>query len=180
MKRTLLIGLCLTMVASLAFAQAGSIRIASEVSGVDCNFADAGGLVQVYILHVDAPGATASQFRLDISAVGWMHLGDTWNFPTIIGTSIVGVSVAYGGCYTAPIALGTINFFGTSAPACSMISIVADPGALSGAIEAVDCDEFKVFPTGGAGIVNPDGSQDCDCSTPVQETTWGGVKALYN
>lgn len=178
MKRTLLIGLCLTMVASLAFAQAGSIRIASDATGVECNFADAGGLVQVYLLHVDAPGATASQFKLDVSAAGWTHLGDTWNFATVIGSSMTGVSVAYGACFSAPIALGTINFFGSAAPACSMINIVADPGALSGQIEAVDCASFKVFPTGGAGIVNPDGT--CDCSTPVQETTWGGVKALYN
>ncbi len=178
MKRTLLIGLCLTMVASLAFAQAGSIGIFSDAAGSDCNFLDTGGLNQVYILHLNSPGATASQFRLDVTAAGWSHLGDTWNFATVIGNSVAGVSVAYGACFPSPIALGTINFFGANAPACTMINIVADPGALSGEIEAVDCESFKVFPTGGAGIVNPDGT--CDCSTPVQETTWGGVKALYN
>jgi len=177
MKRTLLIGLCLTMVASLAFAQAGSIGVFSDATGVNCNFTDTGGLVQVYIMHVNTPGATASQFKLEVPA-DWTHLGDTWNFPTIIGVSIDGVSVAYGGCFPAPIALGAINFFGSAAPACTMINVVADPASLSGSIEAVDCEEFKVFPTGGAGIVNPDGT--CDCSTPVQETTWGGVKALYN
>jgi len=166
------------MVASLAFAQAGSIRIASDATGADCNLVDAGGLVTVHLLHVDAPGATASQFRLDVSATGWMHLGDTWNFATVIGTSTLGVSVAYGGCFPGPIALGAINFFGTNAAPCTMINIVEDPEALSGNIEAVDCESFKVFPTGGAGIVNSDGT--CDCSTPVQETTWGGVKALYN
>jgi hypothetical protein len=113
-----------------------------------------------------------------VPAAGWVHLGDNWNFQAI-GLSIDGVSVAYGSCFVGPIALGSINFFGAAVPGCSMISIVADPNSPSGEIEGVDCQVVpeKTFPTGGAGRVNSD--QTCDCNVPVQDTTWGGIKALY-
>lgn len=177
MKRSVLIAFMLVLSASMVFAQAGSVGVFADVAATDCNFVDAGGLVTVQIVHVYTPGATASQFKLEAPA-GWTHLGDTWNFATVIGSSVVGVSVAYGACFVGPIALGAINFFGGNLAPCTLFSIVPDPASLSGEIEAVDCESFKVFPTGGSGIVNPDGT--CSCTTPVQETTWGGVKALYN
>ncbi|MCK5407429.1 MAG: hypothetical protein KAJ37_08245, partial [Candidatus Krumholzibacteria bacterium] len=179
MKRAMIIACCLVFGASMAFGQAGSVGIFSDVGATSCNFADAGGLVQVYISHVNTTGATASQFML-VPGPGWTRLGDTWNFGTIIGVSTAGVSVAYGGCFSGAIALGVVNFFGSVAPSCTLISIVPDPVAPSGAIEAVDCtlpDPLKMFPTGGSAIVNSDGS--CDCLIPVQDATWGGVKALY-
>jgi hypothetical protein len=180
MKRSMLIALCLLFGASMAFAQAGSVGVFADAAGTNCNLVDAGGLVQVHVVHAYSTGATASQFLFDISATAWTHLGDTWDFTTVIGTSITGVSVAYGGCFSGPIHLGTINFFGSIVPACTIVSVVPDPAAPSGNIEAVDCalpDPGKMFPTGGSAIVNSDGT--CDCLIPVQDTTWGGVKALY-
>ena len=179
MKRSMLIAFCLLFGASMVFAQAGAVGVFSDAGGTNCNMVDAGGLVQVYINHVYTTGATASQFMLQ-PPVGWTHLGDMWNFSTVIGSSILGVSVAYGGCFSGPIALGVVNFFGASSPSCTIISIVADPAAPSGLIEGVDCalpDPGKFFPTGGSAVINPDGT--CDCSIPVRDTTWGGVKALY-
>jgi hypothetical protein len=179
MKRSVLIAIALISIASLAFAQAGSIGLFADPGGTACTFTDTGSLVQVYYFHLNVPGATASQWRLDLGGLPWVHLGDTMNFPTVIGTSIGGISIGYGGCFPAPIALGVSNFFGSVAPTCSMISIVADPASLSGEIEGVDCGTpaLKVFPTGGSGYVNADAS--CECNIPVEETTWGGVKALY-
>ena len=59
------------------------------------------------------------------------------------------------------------------------MSIIPDPSAPSGEIEGVDCMEpaNKTFPTGGGGRINSD--QTCDCNVPVEDTTWGGIKALY-
>jgi hypothetical protein len=55
---------------------------------------------------------------------------------------------------------------------------VADPGALSGQIEGVDCALNKTYPSGGSGRVNPDPT--CWCGLiPVQHTTWGAIKAMY-
>lgn len=77
----------------------------------------------------------------------------------------------------------TVNFLGDGlSPACSLIKIVPDPSAPTGNIEIVDCqtpfpEKFE-FAYLGAGIVNGDGS--CPCTyVPVQDTTWGGIKALY-
>jgi hypothetical protein len=178
MKRSVLIAIALISIASLAFAQAGSIGLFADSGGTSCNFsALSGGFIQIHYYHLNA-NATASQFRLDIAGQPWNFFGDNWQFATVIGQSTNGVSIGYGGCQSAPIYLGVTSFgVGADAPACTMISIVPDPAALSGQIEAVDCTSTKVFPTGGAGILNSDGT--CDCNVPVEETTWGGVKALY-
>ncbi len=179
MKRSVLIALVIVCSASMALAQAGAIDIFADPGMTSCNFVDAGSLVQVYFGHMHHGSATASQFKLDLGGLPWTHLGDTWNFTTIIGTSVTGVSIGYGSCQAAPTVLGNANFFGSASPVCSLIRIVPDPGSLSGLIEGVDCGTpaVKTFPQGGAGRVNDDGS--CTCTTPVEETTWGGVKALY-
>jgi hypothetical protein len=80
----------------------------------------------------------------------------------------------------APTYLGLSNFFGSTAPACSAIWIVADPSSLSGQIEGVDCatPANKTFPGAGYIVVNPDATCGCPGS-PVESATWGSVKALY-
>ncbi len=130
MKRAMIIACCLVFGASMAFGQAGSVGIFSDVGATSCNFVDTGGLTQVYISHVFTSGATASQFKLDAPAT-WTHLGDTWNFTTIIGVSISGVSVAYATCLVGPIALGVVNFFGSAVPGCTFMSIIPDPSVLT-------------------------------------------------
>ena len=180
MKRSLLIALVIVCSASMAFAQAGSIGVFADAGGTDCNLVDAGSLVTVHFVHVHHTGATASQWMLDLGGLPWTHLGDLWNTATSIGLSVEGVSLGYGACFSAPYAMGSANFFGSTAPACSVIRIVADPLAPTGGIEGVDCvlpKPNKNVPTGGTGIVN--GDETCNCNIPVEETTWGGVKALY-
>ena len=177
MKRTLLIGICVVFCASMAFAQNGSIAVFSDVGGSDCNFADDGGLVQVYVWHIYSPGAIASEWMLDVTEVGWSHLGDLKVLEFLyIGTSVLGVSVAYGSCLTDNFLLMTVNFFGTSADPCGLIGIVAAP--TKAGVRSVDCAENPLFIPGGQGRVNPDGT--CTCAVPVEETTWGNIKALYN
>jgi hypothetical protein len=156
----------------------GSIGIFADNAGTDCNLVDSGSLIVVYVLHVHTDGATASQFRIDISGTGWTWLGDNWGY-TVIGNSMVGVSYGYGTCMSGPIHLGSVNFLGTNVAPCTHISVAADPMALSGKIEGVDCStpELKTFPTGGQVVVNA--TPECLCNVPVQEMTWGGVKALY-
>ena len=180
MKRSVLIAIALISIASLAFGQAGSIGVFADAGATQCNFVDTGGLVQVNFVHVNHTGATASQWMLDLGGLPWTHLGDIWNTATSIGVSVEGVSLGYGACMDAPYAMGVANFFGSEAPACSIIQIVADPLAPTGGIEGVDCvlpKPNKNIPTGGTGIVN--GDETCNCNIPVEETTWGGVKALY-
>jgi len=176
MKRSVLIVLALMLTASMAFAQNGSIAVFSDAGGSSCNFADGGSLVQVHIFHVNSPGATASEWKLDVSQVAWTHLGDTKDFDLVIGTSITGCAVSYESCLTGSFRLMAVNFFGSNAEACALIGIVASPGKAG--VRAVDCNETSLLIPGGQGRVNPDGT--CQCTTPVEETTWGGIKAQYN
>jgi hypothetical protein len=185
MKKTLLLAFLTLCVSSIAFAQydPGSIDVYSGQGQASCNFVDAGGLVSVYLFHTHTDGSTASQFKLETppSAV-WQHFGDLWQFQTVIGSSPTGVSLGYGSCLgqLGDIYLGAANFNSTTpAGVCDLISIVPDPTAPSGLVEFVDCAAVKwTKDRGGQGRVNSDGS--CDCSVPVRETTWGGIKALYN
>jgi hypothetical protein len=57
-----------------------------------------------------------------------------------------------------------------------LIGIVPAPNKPG--VRAVDCAENSVIITGGQARVNPDGT--CQCAVPVNETTWGNIKALYN
>jgi len=176
MKRSVLIVLAFMLFASVAFAQNGSIMIFSDLEGSNCNWADGGPAVQpVYVWHMYSPGATASEWQLNGPA-SWSHLGDNSEFALTIGTSISGVSVSYGACLSANFLLMTVNFFGSGIEApCTLFGIVAAPGKPG--IQVIDCSDGRAFPPGGAGIVNSDGT--CDCDVPVDETTWGGIKALY-
>ena len=175
MKRSVLIALVVVFSASMAFAQAGSIGIYSDAGASSCNFV-AMGFIQIHSFHMNAPGATGCQWKLDHPPT-WSLFGDVWQFATIIGNSNAGVSIGYGACLASPIYLGVSSYGAAGDPACTFISVVPDPSSLSGEIEGVDCAANKTFPTGGGGYVNGDGT--CNCDIPVEETTWGGVKALY-
>ncbi len=181
MKKTLLITLVLMLSASMAFAQGGSIGIFSDVAGSSCNLTDAApGLLSLYVVHVLTPGATASQFAAPAPAcmLGATYLSDSSPFSVVIGSSQTGVAIGYGACIAAPIHVLTIQFFasGLSTPCC-YYPVVPDPNVPSGSIEVVDCTETLLTATGGLGIINPDGT--CQCDVPVQDTTWGKVKSIF-
>ena len=180
MKRLVLFTFCALLIAGLVYGQAGSIMIFSDLAFSDCNINDyVPALVTTYVVHMYTTGATASQWRIESPCNMMTYLGEVIAFPTAIGNTRTGISVAYGGCFVGPIHLATINWFAMGiTPPCCLMSVVADPGALSGQIEAVDCQQFKVFPTGGQAIINGQISE-CWCSVPVQETTWGRVKSMY-
>ena len=189
MKRLLLLTVAVLCLSGLAFAQqdVGSIDIFSDGGYTSCNVTDAVGLVPVYIVHAHATnGATASQWKLELGAGMTMtSVGESSPYATKIGDSLNGVSIAYGSCQTNPNNLIlTVNFFGQgTSTTCSLLSIVPDPAALTGMVEIVDCLQPPNGPNkitlqkGGQARVNPDGT--CQCNVPVQETTWGGIKALY-
>jgi hypothetical protein len=202
-----LTGLALCLLFVPANAQfPGTVIVSSDAAGTDCSIVDTGGLVQVHIVHMHTDGVRGSRFMLD-PAPGWTHLGDMPDFPSL-GTSISGMIVCMPSCMSSDIHLTTVNFFGSAAPPCTYISIVPDPAAPSGSIEALDCNWNPMYPTGGQAIVNPEGGCFCHaavapggenrapnergidnpsklpaahfCSpVPVQQSTWGAIKSLY-
>jgi hypothetical protein len=179
MKLLSIIVLTTLLVATASTAQIpGKIAVYADMAGTDCDIVDEGGLLEVHVLHVMTDGARASRFALDASATSWIPLGDNWEFEFVLGSSAEGVSISYQNCLTGSIYLGVALFLGSSTPACTEISVVPDPTALSGKIEAVDCTyDVRMFPGGGVAVVNAD--QTCQCTVPAAETTWGGIKELY-
>ncbi len=182
MKKAALLTIAMLCVASLVFAQGGSIGVFGDPGGTDCNIIDAApALLSVYVVHVNVPGATASQFAAPAPAcmASASYLSDGSVFPVTIGNSQTGVAIGYGACYAGPVHILTINFFGSGlTTACCYYEVVPDPLVASGQIEVVDCVENLLFATGGIGIVNADGT--CFCDVPTQDTTWGQVKSLYS
>ena len=180
MKKALLLTLVLMLSASMAFAQAGSVGLFADMGGTDCNLPDvAPGLTPYYAVHVYHAGATACQFAAPMPAcMTATYLSDTAVFGVTIGNSQTGVAIGYGTCQGAPTYVLAINYFtsGTTPPCC-LYPVVPDPNVASGKVEVVDCTNALLFGTGGAGIVNS--TPNCDCNVPVEDSTWGQVKALY-
>jgi hypothetical protein len=96
MKRFVITVAIAILVAGAASAQsAGTIKISADMQGTACNLVDTGGLVVVYLFHVDHDSASASQFMLDVTDTGWNWLGDNIAFGAVIGATVIGVSIGY-------------------------------------------------------------------------------------
>jgi len=179
MKRSLLLAFGILFGATAVFGQAGEIDVFSDPGYSDCKVTDiVPDQITLYIVHTNSPGATESQFKLDLPpTLTWLSESSPY---LVIGQSTSGVTVSYGSCLVSPIVLVTVQVQGFGAtPDCTYISIVPDPASLSQQVEAVDCSSFKMFPNPGWAVVNPN-SGCASCEVPANEATWGSIKALYN
>ena len=104
------------------------------------------------------------------------YLGDTYIYPTI-GNSQTGAWVIYGPCASGTVLVMTITFFGHGTSGhCCWYGLQPYPG--SGDIESEMCGSTGWYWTHGEGIyISTDPSKNC--GTPVEQTTWGGIKAMY-
>jgi hypothetical protein len=182
MKRVLLFSLGILLCAGVAFGQAGYIGLFTDPGYTDCYlYDDVIGIKSIYAVHKAASSVTASQFQVAIGpGMGCVETGVMNNFPTVIGSPSTGISIAYGACLVSDILLFTWNFFcqGTSGT-CAKLEVVPDPAAISGAIEIVTCNSYKLPGNGSALYVNPNGFCDCGEVVPTRESSWGQIKALY-
>lgn len=201
----LLFGLLACFSASTTSAQHGDIMIFSSPEAIGCYFVDVAPTFQpVYVFHMYSPGSRGSRFRINVDGLGWTHLGDIPDFYKTSGTSIDGIIVCYESCLSGNFKLLTVNFLSSGlAPACSQVAIDVYPGA---GVEALDCDLSVVNPRTCGGSVNNNGTCNCDdlgwtcpepsrakkarsgrfagsdfCALlPVDQSTWGMIKALYH
>lgn len=186
MKRFVLLSIGLLLVSSLAFAQPGSIGLFSNVGGTNCDVYDTvPGLVLVYVVHVYTPGATASQFRV---ASNWgnamTYLSEAVTAPYIkIGTCYGnGCAIAYGSCRPSPNMILTLQFFASGlTPPCSYLQVMPDISTVPAktSVLVTDCASPPLLlnATGGDVVINP--VEGCFCDIPVEETSWGRIKSLY-
>jgi hypothetical protein len=192
MKRSVLIAFLMVLGASVAFAQPGSIGLFADPTLAECNVGiPPSGIIHIYAGHVNMT-SSASQFCVDYSALivaPNIFLSETATSPFLaIGTSrcdevpAEGISIAYGTCQSGSVMILDIQFFiqGPVAP-CSYLSVLPDPVApIAGEVLSANCATPPLFEiaTGGQAIANWS-DPECICSVPVAESTWGGIKALY-
>ena len=103
------------------------------------------------------------------------YIGETHNYP-VIGNSQTGAWVIYGPCASGSVHVMTIMFFGHGTSGhCCWYGLQPYPG--SGDIESEMCGSMDWHWTHGEGIYISAEPND-NCGTPVEQSTWGGIKAL--
>jgi len=97
-----------------------------------------------------------------------------------MGTTQTGVIIPYGTCRRGLILATTMNFFGygTSEPCCSY-PVLGHPYFDPDNPSMVDCANHAYSAQGLMGVVNGNATCPCGYPVPVEETSWGRVKALY-
>jgi hypothetical protein len=179
MKKALLLTLVLMLGATMAFAGNGSIGIFADPAGASCNLPSTPGTIFLYWVHVNAVGATASQWASPApTCVTAIRLADVPVFAINLGTTSAGITIGYGTCKSGTFEIMSALYSLVAAPTpCCYWPVIADPNLASGKIEIPDCDFNLTYGTGGKGIVNS--GPTCNCNVPVEDTTWGQLKALY-
>jgi len=174
------------VVASMAFAQPGSIGLFADPGATNCNLTDAApGLMLVYVVHVMSPGATASQFSVTAEpCFAATYLSEAVTAPYIkIGTCWgSGCAIAYGSCVPSPAMILTLQYFGSGLTSgCCFMHVKPDLSTTppKATVLVTDCASPPnlLIATGGEAIVNTD--ETCNCNVPVEETSWGQIKSLY-
>jgi hypothetical protein len=184
MRKMILVAFALLCFSNLALAFAPGQIIMSRVQhGLDCQGYDTGpGIFEVFLHHGWTTGSTASQFRIEWEPCLTMtYLSETVSPPYLsIGSAQTGISIAYGSCKYNVFYIMKLTFFayGTTSDCCQML-VVENPSANPPGINVTDCeDPPNLWNTFGSGfVVNPTGL--CYCEIPVENTTWGRIKNLY-
>jgi hypothetical protein len=120
--------------------------------------------VTVYVFHMQTPGATACQFKIEQQGgANLIWLFDSPAFPVYFGNSQTGAIVAYGACLSGPIHVMTISYFGNGiSPTCSRLEVVGHPTATPPGLLSVDCAVNILEASGCGATVNPDAGCMCD------------------
>jgi hypothetical protein len=192
MKRLFIVGMVLAM-ASLAFAggnPAVKVYVSFDQTG-------AGGLVHQYDMSMYV-GFNAyfcfSELDMGLTVVTFMINNPQAENPAlfasqaftnlldiIVGDPFTGMSLASTTCRPGPVeVVGYLNLFPVAVGDCC-VNILDDPAFPRWVVDCMvpngEVDFYCVLSNGTIGAAGcPEG--DCGAS-PVEDSTWGGIKALY-
>jgi hypothetical protein len=185
MKYSVIGLLSMLLVVAVAATCAGdTVGVYADNGGMNCNIVDNYvGLLTVYVVHV-TDGATASMFlaRRPECWTGAVWVGDSTPYcPGVgCGDSQTGIGLVYGACQVGAIHVLTITYFVQAASqACCLYPLLPHPGSPGGQVEVTDCGFNPGVAMGLVATVNGGPTCPCGYPVPVEETTWGRVKALY-
>jgi hypothetical protein len=169
----------------------GFLFVATDETGTSRELTDdAVGLCTVYIVHQGFandpnPQFAGSRFRVENNGFLGTYLGDAQPYPTL-GSSQTGVSISYNACLAQPGVILEVIYLCEGRSGCTSVTLAPDPAAVSGQIEVYDCGaELLGPPVVGElcvnGVLVPDDFIGyCDCPLPVENVTWGKIKAIYD
>jgi hypothetical protein len=181
---------------SASLARADTLVLSADPFGWDCSMNNDGGpgLRTVYVVQF-TPGSFGARFKVELDAdVTMTYLSEELAFPGI-GNTQDGVALCYGSCVTGDgiVVVATMHYMFTSAEAaCQFLRIVPHPDAST--VDVINCYGVpEVAAVGDLRILTPGGACGCgethtfegtpaafSCTPlPVEETTWGRVKAFY-
>ena len=187
MRGMILLGVIMVLAGSLATparGQAGRINLFVDSSYSRCWHYEEYGTydVHVYVVHQNTPGATGCRFKLKPSGseFGWTYISETSSY-AVTGNTRTGITASYGACLASNILIATVLYLKDAGSGhCTTLTAVADPAAASGTIEVYDCNGNVLVGSAQPLLVNPNDRCPVWCQlVPIEETTWGRVKALY-
>jgi hypothetical protein len=190
-KKWLALIVCILLLAAAsASAQTARISLFSGATIDDCNLADWGSkLHEIYVVYTGSGEFTATEFRIEPGEnCSLTYVGETiiHEWSATIGRADTGIAVAVGECMTqSPVHVMKVYYYGKGLSGqCSELKILPDPRSPhqnGDKIFYVDCHSTGQWADPGHLLVNSD--DVCTCTpgdtSPVANTTWGGVKALY-
>lgn len=160
------------------------VGLSTSEQSWECSLDPDTGLVDVFVRIEGWDGLTEVSFRIDNNTT-LIRLGEECPVgATCIGDPETGITVSMP-CAdaTGGLVLLKVTYAGSGdSPPCSRFRI-EPPGGTTGSVQFVDCDSGTIGADGGWLLVKPDGTPgctDCDMSIPVENTTWGRVKALFD
>lgn len=177
--------------APAAHAQQARVALYSDAEFTDPYLASgAPGVVSIYVVvHSTTPVASVQYWApIPDCWYGAVYLGESNQFPVVIGDSQSGVAIAFGTCLTEPIHVQTITVFAELPPpsdsCCTMVAL-PHPQVASGEIEFVDCSLTRLFGTGSPGYIGDenappivtdrqpaDGAESQPTDVQLQWTSW--------
>jgi hypothetical protein len=191
-----LLTLLLLCLESPAFAQ-GSIGVYADdgfgnMNGESCEIYDGTGPeydhITLHFVHLADVCASSVEFRVDVTQLSILGPATgSCSFPLKIGSFRNGISIAYQAELSGQIYLGSITLpkSSTYKHLCKYVYVKNHPSpSVSGVTHpiAVNCNHPKAYLDlmGSFAIVSYDFT-NCPCpgTVPVEESSWGKIKSLY-
>lgn len=167
MRGILLTGLALVLLHTSTSAQIPTVGVFTDATGTDCSLLPGdSGILEVYVVVNSPVGVMAIDFMAPKpGCLNATYLGETCPFPTVIGNSQTGISVALGGCWGIAAHVLTISYLvnGTT-PSCCVYPILPSPG--NGDIQIVDCGYKIVAGVTIESTFNGDATCFCGINPP--------------
>jgi len=178
MRSILLLASCLVLLAGPA--RADSIALYRDLNADMCAMPSLPLQPHtVYVFHELSAGATGSSWRI-ANTTGMLSLGSSCDGLSITGDPYTGISLSYGSCLTGTFAICELVLMKLSSdpiPGCYQLRVLGYP---DNAPMVTDCSDNPIAAGGGFFTFDFEGKINCwDCSTPVESTTWGRVRAMY-